>query len=514
MTTRFSGWHMARVTFEAVSPLSCGTGQEGLFDMTLVRDANGLPMIPGASIQGILRRLFARTAPAPEVEDVFGHVADATGRAHDARLIVGHALVHGSNDRPLLAFPADDEIANDALLRKLAGPDPLVRDHVRLNHRHVADDTGKFERVAVPAGTRFSFELLLAGEETEGALLERLVHLVAHPLFRPGGSRARGYGRARLVRAGRCWFPAADPLAFRKAREGNPADLLGFEAIRAQEPADVTVITMRLQPVNPFRIGSAGLATTTGSDGWPEGKPRPEHPPDRRGKAVDMAPVREPWIAWERAGDGERGRWREVTVEPAPGDRSYLAPGSSLRGPLAHRAVYHWNRLAGQFADAAPDESTLAAWADRPPALEPLLGSVKAGNRLLGEEGRASAIIVEDAPIGQGGLPARLALDHVSIDRLTGGVRATILFSEELLMPTGIELRIVVDDSSEVSDDRPTLAVLHALRDLKEGRLAIGARSMGFCEGDEPEFAGRNTERWRRLWRQTAREPVRIEVTA
>ncbi len=509
MTARFSGFHLARVTLEACSPLSCGTGQEGLFDMTLVRDANGLPMIPGASIQGVLRRLFGRVAPAETVADVFGAV-DWAGRARDARLIVGHALVHGAGDRPLQCFPAEEAIAADLLLKELAKEAPLRRDHVRLNHRHVADDTGKFDRLAVPAGTRFSLELLLAGAEGEAELVEELVSLFAHPLFRPGGARARGYGRVRVVRAGRRWFPACDPLAFRKAREGNPADLAGFVTITPEPPEDVLEISLRLIPANPFRIGATGVATTTEKvDGAP-----PADGPDRRTKPVDMAPVREPRIAWAGPDGAERGEWRDVTASPGADDRSHLAPGSSLRGPLAHRALFHWNRLAGRFAGEGQDAAALAALGERPAELELLLGAVKAGNRLSGEEGRASALLVEDAPLGGEGLPLRFALDHSSIDRLTGGVRATILFSEELLMPTAFELRLVLDAPPPAEGDRAALAFLHALRDLAEGRLAVGARSMGFCRGDEPDFAGRDAGRWQALWEATARTPVILEVPA
>ncbi len=513
MTARFSGVHLARVTIEALSPLSCGTGQEGLFDITLVSDANRLPMIPGASIQGVLRRLFGRVAPAEMVADVFGAV-DWTGRARDARLIVGHALVHGAGDQPLLEFPAEKAIAADPLLKELAKEAPLRRDHVRLNHRHVADDTGKFDRLAVPAGTRFSLELLLSGVAGEAELVEQLVSLFAHPLFRPGGARARGYGRVRVVRAGRRWFPSSDPLAFRKAREASPADLAGFVRIHPAPHADVLEISVRLTPANPFRIGATGVATTTGSDGWPEGEPRPEHPPGKREKPVDMAPVREPRIAWAGPDGAERGEWRDVTASPGADDGSHLAPGSSLRGPLAHRALFHWNRLSGRFAGEGLDEAALAAPGERPAELEPLLGAVKAGNRLLGEEGRASALLVEDAPIGREGLPMRFALDHSSIDRLTGGVRATILFSEELLMPTEFRLRLVLDCPPPAEGDRAALAFLHALRDLAEGRLAIGARSLGFCVGGEPEFAGRDAGRWQALWEATARTPTTLAVPA
>ena len=49
--------HIARFSLQARSALSIGTGgTDGVFDHPIVRDANGLPLIPGTSLAGVLRR--------------------------------------------------------------------------------------------------------------------------------------------------------------------------------------------------------------------------------------------------------------------------------------------------------------------------------------------------------------------------------------------------------------------------------------------------------------------------
>lgn len=55
---------LARITIEALSPLSVGSGELGSSDVALVRDANGLPMITGAGLEGLIKALAHRDAPA------------------------------------------------------------------------------------------------------------------------------------------------------------------------------------------------------------------------------------------------------------------------------------------------------------------------------------------------------------------------------------------------------------------------------------------------------------------
>ena len=46
---------IARITLETKTPLAINTGkQDGVFDTSLITDANGLPAIPATSITGVL----------------------------------------------------------------------------------------------------------------------------------------------------------------------------------------------------------------------------------------------------------------------------------------------------------------------------------------------------------------------------------------------------------------------------------------------------------------------------
>ncbi len=51
-----------RITFELVSPLSIGCGENNLTDSDLIRDSRGIPYIPGTALAGVYRQLFSKTS--------------------------------------------------------------------------------------------------------------------------------------------------------------------------------------------------------------------------------------------------------------------------------------------------------------------------------------------------------------------------------------------------------------------------------------------------------------------
>jgi hypothetical protein len=120
------------------------------------------------------------------------------------------------------------------------------------------------------------------------------------------------------------------------------------------------------------------------------------------------------------------------------------------------------------------------------------------------EPGRSARIIFDDASVQD--VAAVLAIDHNSIDRFTGGTRTGALYAEETLLGGTIEATITILPPTGVGDERPwsrdlQRAFCSALRDLCEGRLAIGAKSLGFCEGNvDWNGAESDVGSWREIW--------------
>ena len=145
-------------------------------------------------------------------------------------------------------------------------------------------------------------------------------------------------------------------------------------------------------------------------------------------------------------------------------------------------------------------------YAERDSALQDFLGTAKEAEEDDGQEnatGRAGRVIFNDA-IAQG-VKWIVAIDHVSIDRFTGGAGDGALFREETLLGGKIEANVIIrpplvacEAEESVSGWRKSTAqaFLLAVRDLCTGRLALGGRGHGECSG-RIRFEGGKAEDWR-----------------
>lgn len=565
--------HLVRITIETASPLSVGSGDDVEFkrrpskddpDKTprdarvtgLMRDANGLPTIGGASLQGVLRRLSG-TLDGFVAADIFG--CDEEEKEQAARLHVSFGALHDADDRavtgaidvghvsdflksflPARPTPRDYracEANGDAAVARPGAPSAIFfRDHVKLNERHVADGHKKFERLAVPIGTRFSFELAMWGDVNksiyDAGSLQALVSLICHPEFRLGGGARRGYGKVTLVRASHRAIDPGETSRLRTIRQEPPSTSLtghggtDWSDVPAPSHRGAIIAKLTLEPVNPWRIGGATPSMTECGFGsrLPDGSaPKPQivgqGTINRRGvanadgtieprNAADIMTIaREPRVIWNGG--------NAMLVEPGPrGPFDFIVPGSALKGPLWHRALFHWNRLAGSARmidvagwPTAPEErkAKLKALAELPEKLEQLFGCAKQsatdGNK---EDGRAARVLFDDGEVRD--VRAVQAIDHISIDRFTGGVRPRFLFVEEVLVGGRVVAAITILPPID-ADGNPSgawaedvrAAFCHGLRDLCSGRLAIGAKSLGFCRGDV-QWSGDGAAAWTTTW--------------
>jgi CRISPR/Cas system CMR subunit Cmr4 (Cas7 group RAMP superfamily) len=454
---------IARVTIEVASPLSIGSGDGGgVFDVAIARDANGFPMINGASLQGVLRSLMERSDRG-KADWLFGTMQART--TSPAKITVNAAMVHNANDCAVVGLILDGSDLSDALLPKLRDEDPVLRDHVRINEMGAADGSGKFDRAAVPRGTRFSFELSMwCSSAEEISAFKEVLALVPHPLFRLGGATRRGYGRIKVLAMAMAKFAtpaeqADDICKLRSKPLSYQRDLQPVDTSH-DDWADVIDIAIDLTTCGYWRAGNDGTAVRTDSQQGIEQA--------NRHREVDAAFTREPWIDWASG----KGTWQEPGSSEA---QDYVLAGSSIRGALAHRALFHWNKICGNFVDAESPNAAeqLKAFMRRRNGLEIFLGVEKTDRT-----GTRSALIVDDHVFK----PVNIHIaDHNSIDRFTGGVRNGVLFSEELVHSGDITVRLIIDNKVAV-DAGARAALCAAVKDLCEGKLSLGAKSQGWFE--------------------------------
>lgn len=444
--------YLARVTITLDGPLAVSSGQAlDTGGADVVRDANGLPAIPGSSLAGILRHAFedslsdlGQDEAEQKANRLFGPPVEIED-GHASRLSVTWAHIHDSKDRPVdgLLSPGDDRQADLLLADAREG---RRRDRVRLSHRGAADGRGKFEDWMVAAGHRFTFDLCLRGDEADAPDWRRLLGLLFDPGVRLGGGTRHGRGAFTVerLRGGRLDLRTADDFAVHGTVPSClsapfPLPPLTIPAVTARPGLRVTLRGLRAD--SPWLPGG----------GVPEG-------------AESMAPVRERRVVWR----DDRGAVEETPVH-------YL-PATGIKGALAHRLAWHYNALTGTFADDIVDFAEVTGAKNA--AVWSLLGFVPLSREERKESpGRRGWLVLDDVVLAAPA--ATQQVEHVSLDRFAGGARNGLLFSERVLDPEALRADYTIHvipplTGTEEADSDIRKALARTLKDIERGRLALG----------------------------------------
>jgi len=395
-----------------------GKAADPNLDVLLARDVNGLPMLPATGIAGALRNLAdeSRFGKAGKIDDT---------RASD--LVFSDGLIHLSDNHPRDGMLFEDPQGD--LWQLYQTPNPVQRDHVKINDHGVAADTAKFQRGAVPKGSRFSFEISMMSDTKDDPDFRGVLTQLYHPLFGLGGARRSGYGAMRVEGCkSRCFNlrDAEDWKAYCDFCELEFGDTDGLDCINpAPSPQmDVESIKLKLKSEGFVMVGSSQLPICEDS------------------KEPDQTPYREVYIDW-RNGIGAKA----VGV---------VIPGSAIKGPLRHRTEFHYTRLNGK--DGREATNTLFGTARHEDNANSGAGKVRI----------ADALPPPDYNVKNN----TRTLPHVSIDRFSGGANRGALFSNEALWKLQIEVMILLEDGIS-TDLRAALDL--AIKDLQSGHLQIGA---------------------------------------
>ncbi len=417
-----------RTIVECETPLHCGCGKDDfLQDQPVARDAFGNWYIPGSSIAGCLRT-WAECGDNGVAAKLFGSLENSKGR---------QASLFWSRDGLLLDFDGETALAKSMRNEPPAiAQGPYVRDHVRLGlDSGVAEETAKFDEEIVPAGARFALELAFDqwGREDVGEELALFLKICAHvaagrAMF--GGKAGSGLGLVRVLKASCREFDLADASGMEQWL--NLSDGPMFRTGEGREVA--------LPPACGLEnAGGEGLSGEISLDFAAEGPVivagGSQAPQDDGTEAPDMAFATSPRISYESKRT----------------ERVYAVPGSSLRGAVRH-AVYAVCLAKGMPKAKAED------------VVRELFGHAE------GDAGRPGKLSFFDAPL-QGAGSARF-INHVALDRFTGGALDGALFNEGPVWKAGMRLGFKVGMTN--LDGGEAALLFHALLDLAEGGLPVG----------------------------------------
>lgn len=441
----------ARVTIEFKTPFLVASGRSGEdADNSPVLDPNGLPIIPGTTIAGIIRDSMERSPnDSALVSAVFGPRIGENETAYGSLLTVSFAHIHDGNDVPLPSMPR--EIERDEVLGSAASPEK--RHRVRMSAYGGPDTAGrgKYDTAYLAPGHRFTFDLLLRTDSASRIPLDRITSHLYSDETRIGGQTRSGFGAFSVVRCRTGEFDIGTPEGV-AAYTSLPVRLdaeLGLpdagEGLPQVDPSSFRT-RLRLEPDEPFWLTAAeqsalGVRNEAGSK-----------------------PLQVPVVTWDDP-SGTGG----VSL-------CYCMPGSSVKGALAHRTAFHYNRINRRYADAVPDNISFEEWiksnsGQECEAVRDLFGCIEED----GLHASAGRVFIDDCILPPGLQTRRL--NHCVIDRFTGGNYSGRLYDEEVICS---EHELAFDfrlDLSGMKDTSVIEAFAWAVRDLECGMLSLGARS-------------------------------------
>lgn len=434
---------IARIVIEAITPIAVASGETAIFtDSPVAKDVNGLPYIPGTAMAGILRH--AMGVRKNDNNTLWGFQTSKEG--HGSALIFSDARIVGA-----------DGIAVDGLRRDVFSDDFLkeyqslpVRQHVRISHRGVAEDAGKFDEEIVFKGTRFCFDMeMVASSANEQQQFTDILGKLCSNTLRIGGGTRKGFGLFSVSNCRTHSLDLSQPDQLKQYQNYNPclsSEFFGdeYSANQNDNKSDNYILDFTIEP-RDFFLFSSGL----GDDD------------------ADITFVREKYIKWTEDGKGQ--------FTSADG---VLIPATSIKGALAHRVAFHYNKDNAVFADDLEDIETFSNQEN--PAVTALFGS--AGNDMAdSSKMTAGNVFINDIFLEVETCDPKI-LNHVSIDRFTGGALEGALFSERVVYAKNqkIEIKVSVNESVE---DRYINYLKKAINDVKNGLLPLGggtARGNGF----------------------------------
>jgi CRISPR/Cas system CSM-associated protein Csm3 (group 7 of RAMP superfamily) len=424
--------YIARFVVEAQTALFVGSGEASLLKDALVqKDHNGLPMIQGTSLMGVIRHALEDANPNSNIwDDLLGYQNKDNNEGKGSRIIISSAymLISKNNIANGLLYNVPDNI-------KSKYDNLPSRQHVRITDKGAAIKGGLFDNEVVYKGTRFVFELELKGNYKDKHKWETLLNTINSPIFRIGQGTRNGYGCLGVI--------ACENREFDLENDGDFSDYLAYDSSFSKLPKQnhlvsnknviVTSYKLELEP-DSFFIFNAGF----GDDD------------------ADYKPLEEEVAIYNENGIDFR--------------QNTLIPGSSIKGAIAHRVCFHYNKLTKQYADEGNGTKGIEN-----KAVYELFGAEKDGKE-KGWEKQRGQIIIDDLYYDETKVKNDKIFNHVAIDRFTGGAMDGALFSEKVSYKKDkqIELTVTVAKSKKGFAEHVEASLEAALQDICKGLLPLG----------------------------------------
>lgn len=185
--------HYLKITFQPDSPLCIGSGRNDITDQDILRDARGIPYIPGSAVAGVLREACHGTMDEKAWKYYFGYSSTNTGNKVksdddiiESRIIFYDATLVGDNK---------DKDGNPKYRIS-------QRDGVALNEYKSAKKQAKFDREILEGECKFQTFIEISEEQSDinekvkaDEVLINIAKIWKETDIRFGAKTTRGFGK-------------------------------------------------------------------------------------------------------------------------------------------------------------------------------------------------------------------------------------------------------------------------------------------------------------------------------
>ena len=289
---------IAHITFEAKTALKIGSkNADFLQDSPIQKDWNGLPMILGTSLTGVLRKEFEDEI----AKNIFG-----TGDL-GSKTIISNALILNEKKEVTESLLLDSK-KSDFLQKFIVLP---IREHNAMNDKGVTIKNAKFDEEVIYKGTRFKFSIEMINETQEDKNnFFHLLDLLSQNSFRIGAGSSKGFGQIKVIEITYDEFDLNSDKYIKLTSSLNTTLSKTYE-IKEFDDKKYTKYELKLTPDDFFMFGSGFMDDE-----------------------ANMTPVYEKIIDYKK---------QDLSEE------KILIPASSVKGAISHRTTYYYNLLNNKF---------------------------------------------------------------------------------------------------------------------------------------------------------------------
>lgn len=449
---------VAHIILEAKSALHFGCGDfDALQDSPVQRDFNGLPMILGTSICGVIRANAKEIFSPQQLDSLFGYAHKK--EAKDSRLIFSNALLLDKDMRVNESLIPHSKLEKSPFLSHFLNLPQ--RQHNAISAQGVCKDGAKFDKEVIYKGTLFKCAIsmdLSSGEngERDKEAFFKILGLFCSPFFRLGAGSTKGFGVIKPISI--TYEILNSPFSKSSSLNENLAQNFTPDLLRKSDR--FTHYVLKIMPENVFLFG-AGFGDSE----------------------ADSIGVREKVV------DYDKGDLSEAKL---------LIPASSIKGAIAQRTRYYINTYLGNLIDSTQNaeldnkshqiHATLFGSADSSDKSNDTKSSnADFNNTKSSQDATKGKILISDIYLDFDKKKDSQIFAHNSIDRFTGGCVDGALFQEKADFGSEFVLNIFVDTSHKSQDFEIALQSFEkALNDICAGFLPLGAASSkghGFFSG-------------------------------